>query len=352
MTVFLSKPELEGDDSHSHYQENEEQLQQRLVQLLNLPVHHVAPPMTTPRGAIDDASSTHVADSDSFLRLDCAALAESLSSIPLHQMLGISPDLVQLCEMEAVQPRTTADSAQAVTTPPPPLIDLTACTRKRKKEYAFEFKAPPGIAGSLAGDTGLGGSLWGGGNGPLVAGSTEIDSPLEGKTSAVMINESAQADHKRHAASNSVQKEKGGIQEDAVLRSLLPEGNVTLEGSGGFDEKDRTCVHSEPEQSHSPEDKMLDRLLAGTSGGLSEGGAPGRPAHGKDGGSVQSEGSSSESVQDKAQTSRGLSPIPPLVRGKGVSHVQEGVGSALSEEPAQGTLNTAELDDMLDDLLS
>lgn len=282
----------------------------------------MAPPTTTPHGAIN--TSSHVKDSDSFLRLDCEALAECLSTIPLHQVLGISPDFVQLCEMEA----DTTDSKCAATMPSP-AIDLSACTRRKKKEYAFEFKAPPGVSGSVAG--------WDlGGDDPLVVGDT-----LEGET-FTLIDESAQSGHEKCTASR-----KGNPQEGKVLRS---EQNVTLEGNKK--NKSKVHVHSETEQHHSPEDEILDRLLAGSSG-PSEEGMSGGSVHTKAG---RSKGSSGELVHNKAplapskHPSQGTPAIPPLIHGRGAPH--DGVRSTPSDKSAQGTSDTAELDDMLDDLLS
>lgn len=80
----------------------------------------------------------HSSDTDpspsSFLSLDCAALAVSLADIPLHQLLGISPELVELCKMDA-QPV----NAESALTPNIPEIDLSVC---RRKKYTFEFKPP------------------------------------------------------------------------------------------------------------------------------------------------------------------------------------------------------------------
>ena len=65
----------------------------------------------------------------SFLSLDCASLAVSLADIPLHQQLGISPELVELCKMIA-QPESASG-------PNILEVDLSVCARKK---YTFEFK--------------------------------------------------------------------------------------------------------------------------------------------------------------------------------------------------------------------
>lgn len=178
-----------------------------------------------PRGA--DTSSSHVPygpDSDSFLSLDCAALAESLSSIPLHQVLEISPDLVQLCEMDADQPRT-ADSALTVTMPPPE-IDLSVCT---KRAYAFEFKAPPRT--SLASDTSAAGE------------NDQLQSACDDVPSTVWKGSSS--------------------QEDVALKSLLEDPVVLPELHGRDVASGRRNSNSGPKLDCPPEDETLDRLLAG-----------------------------------------------------------------------------------------
>ena len=84
-----------GDDSGS-LQESEEALQDRLLQLFNLPITHTMPSLADITD--DQISSTSGAqelddDGSSFLTLDCRALAEALSTLPLYQRLDIDPEL-------------------------------------------------------------------------------------------------------------------------------------------------------------------------------------------------------------------------------------------------------------------
>ena len=88
---------LDGDPGNS-LQESEEALQDRLLQLFNLPVTHAMPSLTH---MCDDQISTVAQELDndddgsgsSFLTLDFSALAEALSTLPLHQRLDIDPEL-------------------------------------------------------------------------------------------------------------------------------------------------------------------------------------------------------------------------------------------------------------------
>ena len=83
-----------GDDSGS-LQESEEALQDRLLQLFNLPITHTMPSLAD---ITDDQISSAAAqelddDGSSFLTLDCRALAEALSMLPLYQRLDIDSEL-------------------------------------------------------------------------------------------------------------------------------------------------------------------------------------------------------------------------------------------------------------------
>ena len=73
----------------------------------------------------------------SFLSLDCAALAESLSSLPLYQRLDLDLDLVQLCEAEDPSSSRDDDDSTKPVTSTLDGVDLTAC---RRKKYTFDFK--------------------------------------------------------------------------------------------------------------------------------------------------------------------------------------------------------------------
>lgn len=87
----------------------------------------------------DSASlqETETGTDTSFLSLDCAALAESLSSLPMHQKLNLDLEFVQLCD-EAEAERGSGES-DVVTNAFSSIVDLSTCTRK--KDYTFDFKA-------------------------------------------------------------------------------------------------------------------------------------------------------------------------------------------------------------------
>lgn len=138
-SIFLEPP-----DDPSEFREDEDQLEQRLIQLLNLPIHHMPPTQST------YSHSTHSAEVDSlqgqengdptFLSLDCAELAECLSALPMHQRLDIDLDLVELCEAEG----NTSDESQAVSNVLEG-INLSACAKRRT--YTFEFKSKEHVLG-------------------------------------------------------------------------------------------------------------------------------------------------------------------------------------------------------------
>ncbi len=74
--------------------ESEEDLEQRLVQLLNLPP---AGPQAT--GTLPGAEGSYPSPTPpSFLSLDCDALAATLASLPLHRKLDISLEILSLAE--------------------------------------------------------------------------------------------------------------------------------------------------------------------------------------------------------------------------------------------------------------
>ena len=90
--MFACTEGLEGEESISG-QESEEALQGRLLQLFNLPLTHALPSLSD----ISDGqgSSTQELDDEGpgFLTLDCSALAEALSTLPLYKRLDIDPEL-------------------------------------------------------------------------------------------------------------------------------------------------------------------------------------------------------------------------------------------------------------------
>lgn len=329
-STMYTEPD-DGEPENS--QRNEEQLQQRLVQLLNLPIHHVAPPQhhvtpshgdTSSEGCVDsiqfDLSSSGPADSvqfesDSFLSLDCAALAKSLSGIPLHQMLGISSDLVQLCDMGA--------QTETIPTATPPEIDLSICTRK--KEYTFGVPTEPFLLSE-----------------PSAA--DKESRPVRG------VHEGA---HIPTAPMSAPRKENmSSLKADEALDELvkgkrmalprLPEESERDGGSNDSGKQGAADPTSRPKHEHSPQDEVLDRLLAAlperrgetsTGEGQLERGA--------------GDGICSGTVHTVA-TRAALSACPM------VEPTQHG-GSGPTIEPgglAQAAVNLAELDDMLDELLS
>lgn len=129
--------DLESTESEASRRANEELFEQRLVQLLNLPIQHVAapPPDRNNTGGLDPFSGEETASS--FLNIDSSALAESLLTLPMHQRLGLDRDFVELCELNALP--SNADSSAPISTPQS--VDLSMCTT-RKKKYTFEFNVP------------------------------------------------------------------------------------------------------------------------------------------------------------------------------------------------------------------
>lgn len=80
-------------------QESEEALQDRLLQLFNLPITHTTPSLADIEAESSLTDSTRDS-SNNFLTLDCRALAEALSTLPLHQQLDIDLELLQQEEEE------------------------------------------------------------------------------------------------------------------------------------------------------------------------------------------------------------------------------------------------------------
>ncbi len=83
-----------GDDRNGHLRssETEEELQQRLVQLFNLPTQvHVPFTFTEPDHFMADPK-----ESINYITLDCNKLAESLAIIPLHDRLDLNVELLEM----------------------------------------------------------------------------------------------------------------------------------------------------------------------------------------------------------------------------------------------------------------
>ena len=91
------------------------------------------------------SESSQVDSAPSFLHIDTAALASSLSTLPMHLRLGLDRDFMELCEQEA--PSGDADSSLLTSHHPLGNIDLSVCTTKHKK-HTFEFKLPAGESSS------------------------------------------------------------------------------------------------------------------------------------------------------------------------------------------------------------
>lgn len=129
-----------NSDSWFTQQESEEQLEQRLIQLLNLPIRHSLPALSADSPHFSPKTPAHT-DFDNeeipFLSLDCADLAESLSTLPLHQRLDLDPDFMKLCESGG----KSAESAETITnlSSLENILDLSACTKKRT--YKFNLQA-------------------------------------------------------------------------------------------------------------------------------------------------------------------------------------------------------------------
>ena len=81
-------------DSTLH-QDSEEALQDRLLQLFNLPTTHTTPSLTDIGDVSSVSNSTpELEESSNFLTLDCNALAKALSTLPLYQLLDIDPEVL------------------------------------------------------------------------------------------------------------------------------------------------------------------------------------------------------------------------------------------------------------------
>ena len=136
-----------GDEEVATFSpETEEQLQQRLVQLLDLPLA----PQATHWGT-EEGKATHwgteVEGERGFLSLNVAELAESLSDLPVHVRLDLSP---QLLEQYGVN-ETDLEVGGALVEQTPPPRDLVPGGQdvksllSRAKDIAkqsFDFRTP------------------------------------------------------------------------------------------------------------------------------------------------------------------------------------------------------------------
>ena len=118
--------------------ETEEQLQQRLVQLLNLPP--VPRPLPHWEGQLDAGEPEERAGT--FLALDLPKLAESLSVLPTHSRLALNPGLLQ-CYEEGEDIATDPLSNMG---PPSSSrdVDLKSCLLREDtpNKAQFNFKVP------------------------------------------------------------------------------------------------------------------------------------------------------------------------------------------------------------------
>ena len=75
---------------YPHTSETEEELQQRLMQLFNLPTQPVSTDLTV------ENSPPDIKETPQYITLDCNSLAESIASLPVHERLGLSGQLLEL----------------------------------------------------------------------------------------------------------------------------------------------------------------------------------------------------------------------------------------------------------------
>lgn len=89
-------PIAPGSSGYLRISETDEELQLRLIQLLNLP-QQTDTIAEFSRKCLDDSLLGSQGDSK-FITLDCHALADSLSCLPVHERLDIDVDLLELGE--------------------------------------------------------------------------------------------------------------------------------------------------------------------------------------------------------------------------------------------------------------
>ncbi len=81
------------DDDPGSLRESEDALQDRLLQLFNLPITRTMPSLADITDNQISVAAQELNEGSDFLTLDCRALAEALSTLPLHQRLDIKPEL-------------------------------------------------------------------------------------------------------------------------------------------------------------------------------------------------------------------------------------------------------------------
>ena len=139
--------------------EEEEWRQQRLQQLLSMPIQHdhTLPTQEEAPTTIQVATSTTPTRDpsiSSFLTLDCIALAESLSTLPLHEKLDLDFDLLRLGDLP---PLPSYDVTTPTSQSLPTNIDLSVCSKTSKLAERFSSDRRA-AAVSVGGDKGGSGS--------------------------------------------------------------------------------------------------------------------------------------------------------------------------------------------------
>ena len=137
-----------GDEEVSTFSpETEEQLQQRLVQLLDLPLAPQNTHWGTEEGK-DTHWGTEVKGERGFFSLDVAELAESLSDLPVHVRLDLSPQLLEQYGVNETDLEVGGASFEQ-TPPPRDLVpggqDVVKSLLSRAKDTAkqsFDFRTP------------------------------------------------------------------------------------------------------------------------------------------------------------------------------------------------------------------
>ena len=82
---------MDRSGDYPHTSQTEEELQQRLLQLFNLPTNQS---VSTPLNS--EFSPPDIKETPQYITLDCNSLAESLACLPVHQRLGLSTELLEL----------------------------------------------------------------------------------------------------------------------------------------------------------------------------------------------------------------------------------------------------------------
>ena len=82
---------MDRSGDYPHTSQTEEELQQRLLQLFNLPTNQS---VSTPLNS--EFTPPDIKETPQYITLDCNLLAESLAGLPVHQRLGLSTELLEL----------------------------------------------------------------------------------------------------------------------------------------------------------------------------------------------------------------------------------------------------------------